>query len=205
MDRSEAGKQVYERTKHIQAEINAERSRKIREAYEDNPKLCLFCGEMLPFEKRRSKFCNSSCSASYNNVGKDRHQASAKRLIQRTTVCSCGNPKLPNNKYCAECIEKRVYVKKATLETAKDDKTRRQILLGMRGTQCENCGLTEWMGQPIPLEMHHIDGDTDHNAETNLQLLCPNCHAITDTHKRRNKNGKRQQVRRQRYADGKTW
>jgi predicted HNH restriction endonuclease len=103
------------------------------------------------------------------------------------------------------CARNQVYRPKVTIETVKDEKIRRQMLIDKRGIKCENCGLTEWRGQSIPIEMHHIDGDTDNNSESNLQLLCPNCHALTGTHKRRNKNGKRQQERRKRYADGKTW
>jgi predicted hotdog family 3-hydroxylacyl-ACP dehydratase len=31
--------------------------------------------------------------------------------------------------------------------------------------------------QPIPLELHHIDGNHHNNSLSNLQILCPNCHA----------------------------
>lgn len=46
--------------------------------------------------------------------------------------------------------------------------------------KCELCGATEWMGQPIPLELHHINGIHDDLRIENLQILCPNCHAATD-------------------------
>lgn len=52
--------------------------------------------------------------------------------------------------------------------------------------KCENCGLTEWLGHPIPLELHHIDGDRDNNVLENFELLCPNCHAMTDSYRGRN-------------------
>jgi 5-methylcytosine-specific restriction endonuclease McrA len=128
------------------------------------------------------------------------------RHFKHSDVCECGNVKKRSNKYCTECIDKRVY-QKPTLEAAKSGKYRRQYLIETRGYRCEECGVSEWRGQRLPLELHHIDGDSDHNSEENLVLLCPNCHAIKPTHKRRNalKNGKRQQMRRQRYADGKTW
>ena len=44
--------------------------------------------------------------------------------------------------------------------------------------KCENCGLSEWMNQPIPLELHHKDGDHYNNDLENLQILCANCHAL---------------------------
>lgn len=52
-------------------------------------------------------------------------------------------------------------------------------LIHLRGRKCENCGLEEWLGQPINLEVHHIDGNRKNNELENLQLLCPNCHSYT--------------------------
>lgn len=48
--------------------------------------------------------------------------------------------------------------------------------------RCEWCGNTEWNGQPIPLELHHLNGDHHDNRLENLQILCPNCHAQTDNY-----------------------
>lgn len=53
---------------------------------------------------------------------------------------------------------------------------------------CSNCNLTEWLGKPIPIELDHIDGNTLNNNLDNLRLLCPNCHAFTDTYRGKNKN-----------------
>jgi len=53
--------------------------------------------------------------------------------------------------------------------------------------QCMKCQGTEWMGKPIPLELHHIDGNNQNNSLNNLQLLCPNCHALTDNYRGKNK------------------
>lgn len=53
--------------------------------------------------------------------------------------------------------------------------------------QCQNCGLTEWLGDPIPLELEHIDGNHQNNNLDNLSLLCPNCHAKTPTYRGKNK------------------
>lgn len=47
---------------------------------------------------------------------------------------------------------------------------------------CATCGLREWMGKPIPLELDHIDGDNVNNTLVNLRLLCSNCHAQTETY-----------------------
>lgn len=52
--------------------------------------------------------------------------------------------------------------------------------------KCENCGLTEWLGKPIPLELHHKDGNRNNNTIENFVLLCPNCHAFTDSYRGKN-------------------
>jgi hypothetical protein len=60
-----------------------------------------------------------------------------------------------------------------------------RALILTRGYRCECCGLSEWCEMPIPLEVHHKDEDTLNNEIDNLQLLCRNCHGITDNFKGR--------------------
>ena len=50
---------------------------------------------------------------------------------------------------------------------------------------CERCGLEYWQGQPIPLEIHHVNGNNTDNRLENLMLLCPNCHALTSNYRGR--------------------
>ena len=66
---------------------------------------------------------------------------------------------------------------------------KRLLKEGILERKCSCCGLTEWLGKPIPIELDHINGDNANNSLTNLRLLCPNCHALTDTY--RGKNQKR--------------
>ena len=42
------------------------------------------------------------------------------------------------------------------------------------------------MGQPIKLELHHINGNHNDNRLENLQFLCPNCHSFTDNYRGKN-------------------
>jgi HNH endonuclease len=58
---------------------------------------------------------------------------------------------------------------------------RRLIRSGVKEARCEMCGLTEWLGRPAQLELDHIDGDRSNNSLANLRMLCPNCHAQTET------------------------
>lgn len=55
---------------------------------------------------------------------------------------------------------------------------KREILIsrGIKEDKCECCGLSEWMGNPIPLELHHKDFNHYNNSLDNLQILCANCH-----------------------------
>lgn len=63
-------------------------------------------------------------------------------------------------------------------------------LIHQRGLKCENCTLSKWLDKPIKLELHHIDGNRSNNLETNLLLVCPNCHAYTDNYRgKKNKCG----------------
>lgn len=55
-------------------------------------------------------------------------------------------------------------------------KRKRLIEEGIKEAKCEICNLSEWMGKPIPLELHHIDFNHYNNSLDNLQILCSNCH-----------------------------
>lgn len=65
---------------------------------------------------------------------------------------------------------------------------KRLIREGIFQHQCVSCKLIEWLERPIPLEIDHINGDRRDNRLENLRLLCPNCHALTETYRGRNKS-----------------
>lgn len=54
--------------------------------------------------------------------------------------------------------------------------------------RCSKCKLTTWNGQDIALELEHINGINNDNRIDNLCLLCPNCHAQTETYRGKNIN-----------------
>jgi AcrR family transcriptional regulator len=64
---------------------------------------------------------------------------------------------------------------------------RRLLEEGLKASVCEVCEVATWMGEPLALHLHHINGDGRDNRLENLQLLCPNCHSQTDTFAGRNR------------------
>lgn len=59
---------------------------------------------------------------------------------------------------------------------------------------CNKCKNSKWEGFIIPLELNHINGNGFENKRSNIELLCPNCHALTDTYRGRNHTKKHSKV-----------
>jgi DNA-binding CsgD family transcriptional regulator len=69
----------------------------------------------------------------------------------------------------------------------------RLLEAGLKENRCERCAITEWMGKPLNMHLHHINGDGLDNRLENLEMLCGNCHSQTDTYGGR--NGHRRKLR----------
>jgi 5-methylcytosine-specific restriction endonuclease McrA len=67
------------------------------------------------------------------------------------------------------------------------NKLRKRLLeANIKEHRCEVCGITEWCGHPVPLELDHIDGVRENHILSNIRLVCSNCHAQTDTFRGKN-------------------
>lgn len=194
--RSEAGRMGWEKTK----DRHLAKWAKLASDYAANPRTCELCQLPIEYKKRSNRFCSSSCAQTVSNL---KRGGRAKNL---SPCLECGTMSR-SPKYCRECYWKigKYHVK--DLGDAKTDRTRRQFLIRVRGHLCEVCKNKEWMGKAIPVELDHVDGNSDNNADKNLRLICPNCHAQTDTYKskNRNKGSNRQKIRQKRYANGQTY
>lgn len=174
--------------------------------YYQNPIICNFCGKVIdipvgsrPSSITRKKFCNHSCAAKKNNLGIIHN----KRKIK---LCKgCGNQiDRPGRWYCSKCDSEGKNLHKPKFNDLKTDQSRRNRFLEEHEHKCSICGLIEWMEKEIPLILDHIDGNSDHNNETNLRLVCGNCDMQLPTYKGRNK-GMGRFSRRERYKQGKSF
>ena len=203
------------RRKQIQAKIDE---------YLKNPSCCLECRTILDYYKRKTKFCCRRCSATHSNRGRCKNPNGNNGSGKNKPLPPI---KLLNCLVCGEDIQRRTGFKfcNRSCQAAWDwqqVKTRiqreqmipceyehrshvlRKYLFETRGQRCEICTLSEWMQQPIPLVIDHINGHSDDNRLINLRVICCNCDGQTPTYKGRNL-GNGRAYRRQRYAEGKSW
>ncbi len=138
-------------------------------------KPCLMCGQ-LPNERFEiGRFCSQQCKQLYG----DQRKAVSRSL---------------RNKIAKENV---LPVKKVNISRNMVDdsmpfnllslKNKRNRVLKNSEFKCSCCGINQWNGKPIKLEVHHINGNHADDREENLTALCPNCHSQTDNYKFTNK------------------
>jgi len=76
-------------------------------------------------------------------------------------------------------------------QTARGHLKARLIEAGLKENCCEHCGLVEWRGKPINMQLHHTNGDGLDNRLENLELLCANCHSQTENWGGRNRRSRK--------------
>ena len=161
---------------------------------------CQNCG----IDTTNPKFCCSSCSVTSQN--KTKHWRKQHGILKGLPKClNCDNlcTKV-GMKYCSHFCQHEYDYKECRDNGTLGKKGLKRYLAETQGYKCSECGLTDWNGKQIVLELEHKDGNSENNAYTNLCLICPNCHSQTSTYKGRNK-GNGRHYRRVRYANGKSY
>jgi hypothetical protein len=170
---------------------------------------CVEC--VIEFEVGRSnpkKFCSNSCATKFNNkLGK-----TGRQLYKKESGClNCKKQIGPRGKYCdSKCQHEFNRNKKFELIENGDISLSsiwyKKYLISKFGEKCMECGWCEvnkYSGK-IPIELEHIDGNSENNELNNLKLLCPNHHSLTSTYKALNA-GNGRHSRRKRYEEGKSY
>lgn len=175
-----------------------------KEKYLKNPKYCKCCGKKLTYEQRKNDYCSHSCAARINNKGVVRN--GEKHEAKKHICTNCGKEltyEQRNNKFCChKCSVEYRYNELIQRWLSGENFVKgghqiptfiKKYLMELHNNKCEKCGWGEEhpITHNIPLEVHHIDGDCTNNKLENLQLLCPNCHCLTENFGSLNKNSKR--------------
>lgn len=65
----------------------------------------------------------------------------------------------------------------------------KRYLVKKFGEKCSICGwrVKHSITGKVPLEIDHINGDSEDNREENLRLVCPNCHSLSPNFRNLNK------------------
>lgn len=154
---------------------------------------CIYCNETTS----NPKFCNRSCSASYNN------HASPKRQALMNSCLYCHLATQHPNKYCSiKCHKEHQYQTKidawiagrlSGLSCGVVTAWVKRWLREERGNRCEICGWDEInpVTGLVPVVADHIDGNWQNNRPENLRLLCPNHDSLQPTYKALNKGNGR--------------
>ena len=142
------------------------------------------------------KYCSRSCSAIVNN-SKFPKRPSGPHSSNGTGCPGCGGYKAPGSSNCHNCHP--TALKRSRIRSWLDGSwsggtdvklspTVRNYLLEQADYSCQKCSVRLFHpddGASI-LEVNHIDGDGSNHRPENLEVICPNCHAMTSSYRGRN-------------------
>jgi len=196
-----------EKCKKILSEYGIDWEKWLEEKKIKPKKFCLNCGKEIINGDSRKKFCNSSCAASYNNLGIARNYKGGKRKDEKSYCLNCGK-EIKRGKFCNNTCRAEYNAKQYIERWKRGEESGlkgkygiasavRHYIFEKNENKCEICGksyVNPYTGLSV-LQIHHKDGDCTNNREENLQLLCPTHHAMTENFGSRNPNATRKDNR----------
>lgn len=179
-------------------------------------KICKKCGTEYESYSGNSYYCNN-CKRKTDISSKGK-SGTKKEIISTCFNCGKELKKHRDRVFCdGKCQQEYKWkqTKQRILESGEFDSSRGLVTKGETnrrqvyrfleeeyGHKCAICGLTEWMGQPIPLVVDHVDGNPTNHKIENFRLVCGNCDMQLPTYKAKNK-GKGRKFRRDLYEKAK--
>lgn len=156
---------------------------------------CKKCGKDFEPVKGLVNYCSLECrnSRSWSEEDKKKKSISAKSSEKVMIV----NRNRPEDYWKKIGEIRKENHRKQILESDYKDlsfESLRFRILYEQENKCNKCGLDEWLGQDLVLELEHKDGNNKNNNRDNLEMICPNCHSLTETWRGRNKKERRHRV-----------
>jgi hypothetical protein len=154
-----------------------------RKDYKKNPSHCKECGEELSWEDHKAGkiFCDSSCSASYNNRRRAPRRKPEPKKVHELKQRGQEIFDLWASGERSEEFGSAGGRTKGELKRTLKRKIR-PYLLEENDHKCMICGCSdEWNGQTLTFIIDHIDGDWTNHVKSNLRAICPNCNSLLKT------------------------
>tara|TARA_R110000824_G_C14767987_1_gene630549 strand:+ start:30 stop:539 length:510 start_codon:yes stop_codon:yes gene_type:complete len=124
---------------------------------------CKFCSKEIRDSKRGvnyKKYCDNKCQRDYMYHSYIKEWLAGNNGKSSTSNCDGMRGKTQISQHIRRWLHERT------------------------NNKCEKCGWNEWnkFTNKVPLQINHIDGDALNHHPENLELICPNCHSLTETY-----------------------
>lgn len=159
----------------------------------NNIKICEYgCGKIANFQLKNKKWC---CCARYNSCEavRKKNSESLKKAHKNNISFGFSNEARERSLKTRKRKSLEYFLRNPNIVYNSEILKRYLLEYGV-SYKCSCCGISNWLGKPITLEIDHIDGLRNHNNLENLRFLCPNCHSQTDTWRGRNINSGKTKV-----------
>ncbi|MGV9205607.1 MAG: HNH endonuclease [Promethearchaeia archaeon] len=162
-------------------------------------KKCLKCGTEFTPQKGLLNYCSFSCrnSRTFNEESRKKKSQANKEWYRN--LSSEDKEKHKSNLHSPKNIEKRKQTYRYRLLNSDFNslsyESKRKRIIIEQGNKCNHCGLDEWNGKSLLLEIDHINGIGDDDKRENMEAICPNCHSQTFSFRGKNKPRKNGDVK----------